>query len=149
MLWRVKFWLGQCDFCCLCYTERSGHTYWFSAVIVFGRRDFPSDARTLFEPFWNVKLFIAAKHWPISRAPEDAMLKIRRPVYKRLFKSRAIRYQKGDVNQTCQTVSRLSPIGACIRIWVHSACRGTAVPKVCLQALPLSLPWRFFHPFPN
>ena len=30
------------------------------------------------------------------------VLKIRRPVYKRLFKSRAMCYQKGDVNQTCQ-----------------------------------------------
>ena len=52
----------------------------------------------------------------ISQEPEDAMFKIRRPVYKRLFKSRAMCYQKGDVNQTCQTVSRFWPIGACIRI---------------------------------
>ena len=77
------------------------------------------------------------------------VLKIRRPVYKRLFKSRAMCYQKGDVNQTCQTVSRFWPIGACVRIWVHSGCRGIAVPKVCLQSLPLSIPRRFFNPFPN
>ena len=40
----------------------------------------------LFELFWNVKLFIAKL---ISQAPEDAILKIKRPVYERLFKSRA------------------------------------------------------------
>ena len=56
---------------------------------------------------------------PISQAPEDAMLKIRRPVYKPLFKlNRVLRAdQKSDVNQTCQeSVFSQSPIGACIRI---------------------------------
>ena len=55
----------------------------------------------------------------ISQAPEDAMLKIRRPVYKPLFKlNRVLRAdQKSDVNQTCQeSVFSQSPIGACIRI---------------------------------
>ena len=53
----------------------------------------------------------------ISQAPEEAMLKIRRLVYKQLFKSsRVLRSdQKSDVNQTCQQ-SVFSPIGACIRI---------------------------------
>ena len=53
----------------------------------------------------------------ISQASEDAMLKIRRPVYKQLFKSnRVLRAdQKSDVNQTCQQ-SVFSPMGACIRI---------------------------------
>ena len=53
----------------------------------------------------------------ISQAPEDAMLKITRPVYKRLFKSnRVLRAdQKSDVNQTCQQ-SVFSPMGACLRI---------------------------------
>ena len=53
----------------------------------------------------------------ISQAPEDAMLKIGRPVYKRLFKSNHMlrANQKSDVNQTCQQPV-LSPIGACIRI---------------------------------
>ena len=50
----------------------------------------------------------------ISQAPEDAMLKIRRPVYKRLFKLNGVLRadQKSDVNQIC----RQSPMGACIRI---------------------------------
>ena len=55
----------------------------------------------------------------ISQAPEDAMLKIRRPVYKPLFKLfRVLRAdQKSNVNQTCQqSVFSQSPIGACIRI---------------------------------
>ena len=53
----------------------------------------------------------------ISQAPEDAMLKIRRPVYKRLFKSnRVLRAdQQSDLNQTCQQ-SVFLPMGACIRI---------------------------------
>ena len=53
----------------------------------------------------------------VSQAPEDAMLKIKRPVYKRLFKSnRVLRAdQKIDVNQTCQQ-SVFLPMGACIRI---------------------------------
>ena len=39
----------------------------------------------------------------ISQAPEDALLKIGRPVYKRLFKSNRILHanQKSNVNQTC------------------------------------------------
>ena len=49
----------------------------------------------------------------ISQAPEDAMLKTRRPVYKRLFKSnRVLRAdQKNDVNQTCKQ-SVFSPMAA-------------------------------------
>ena len=54
----------------------------------------------------------------IIQGPEDAMLKIRKPVYKWLFKTnRVLRAdQKSDVNQTCQQ-SVFLPIGACIRIW--------------------------------
>ena len=57
----------------------------------------------------------------ISQAPEDAMLKTRRPVYKRLFKSnRVLRAdQKSDVNQTCKQ-SVFSPMAACISIWCTS-----------------------------
>ena len=53
----------------------------------------------------------------ISQVPEDAMLKIRRPFYQRLFKSNRMlpADQKNDVNQTCQQ-SVFLPIGACIRI---------------------------------
>ena len=58
----------------------------FSAVIVSGRHDLPSGART----------FITAKkaHQP---GPEDTLLKIRSPVYKRLFKS-----NQSNENQTYQ-----------------------------------------------
>ena len=53
----------------------------------------------------------------IRQAPEDAMLKIKRPVYKQLFKSNLVirTDQKSDVNQTCQQ-SVFLPVGACIRI---------------------------------
>ena len=53
----------------------------------------------------------------ISQVPEDAMLKIRRPFYQRLFKSNRMlpANQKNDVNQTCQQ-SVFLPIEACIRI---------------------------------
>ena len=53
----------------------------------------------------------------ISQVPEDAMLKIGRPFYQRLFKSNHMlpANQKNDVNQTCQQ-SVFLPIEACIRI---------------------------------
>ena len=45
--------------------------------------------------------------------------------------------RKVDVSQTCQQ-SVFSPIGACMRIWLmHSGCRGTADPNVCLPAFSL------------
>ena len=49
----------------------------------------------------------------ISQVPEDAMLKIRRSVYKQLFKSNCVLRadRKSDVNQTRQQ-SVFSPIGA-------------------------------------
>ena len=53
----------------------------------------------------------------ISQAPEDAMFKIRRPVFKRLFKSNYMHAsQKSNVNQTCQQ-SVFLPKGACFRVW--------------------------------
>ena len=87
----------------------------------------------------------------ISQAPEDAMLKIRRPVYERLFKSnRVLRAdQKSDVNQTCQQ-SVFSPMGACIRIW----CTAGAVERPSqmfvyrLSPFPFSL-LAIFSPFPQ
>ena len=86
----------------------------------------------------------------IRQAPEDAMWKIRRLVYKRLFKiNRVLRAdQKSDVNQTCQK-SVFSPI-ACIRIW----CSAVAVERrpqmfsTGYHPFP-SLTLRFFHPFPK
>ena len=87
----------------------------------------------------------------ISQGPEDAMLKIRRPVYKRLFKSnRVLRAdQKGDVNQTCQQ-SVFSPMGACIRIW----CTAGAVERRSQMFVYRLSPFRFsllaiFSPFPQ
>ena len=56
------FSLSKCDFGRLYHTEMSWNTYRFTLVFVFGRQDFPSDARALF--FFDlkkVKLFIAAE----------------------------------------------------------------------------------------
>ena len=87
----------------------------------------------------------------ISQAPEYAMLKIRRPVYKRLFKKNRMPRadQKSDVNQTCQQ-SVFSPMGACIRIW----CLAGAVEQrsqmfvYSLSPFPFSL-LTIFSPFPQ
>ena len=88
----------------------------------------------------------------ISQAPEDAMLKIRRPVYKRLFKSnRVLRAdQKSDVNQTCQH-SVFSPKGACIRIWCTSGAveRRSQMFVYRLSHFPFSLLANFFTLSPN
>ena len=140
-LWRVDYALeGLFITEKMWFSERSWHAHWFSAVIVSDRRDLLTDART----------FIAAKKF-ISQAPEDPMLKIRRPVYKRLFKSNGVRGagQKSDVNQTSQQ-SVFSPIGACIRIW----CTAGAVERrsqmfVCRPS-PFSFPLlALFSPFPQ
>ena len=92
----------------------------------------------------------------ISQAPEDAMFKIRRPVFKRLFKSnymlRAMQPKK-QCKSNLSTVSVLAkrslPQGL-----MHSWFHGTTVPNVCLQALTLSLPSSFpllaiFSPYPK
>ena len=75
--------------------------------------------------------------------PEVVILEIiRRPVYKRLFKSnRMLRVdQKSDVNKTCQQ-SLFSPIYRSLhQDLMHSGCCGTTVSNVCLQAPTLSLP---------
>ena len=58
---------------------------------------------------------------------------------KRMFSQASVLHadRKVDVNQTCQQ-SVFSTIGACMRIWLmHSGCRGTAVPNVCLTAFSL------------
>ena len=87
----------------------------------------------------------------ISQAPEDAMLKIKRPVYKRLFKSnRVLRAdQKSDVNQTCQQ-SVFSPMGACIRIWWTAGAteRRSQMFVYRLSPFPFSL-LAIFSPFPQ
>ena len=82
----------------------------------------------------------------ISQVPQDAMLKIRRPVYKRLFKSNRVLSadQKSDVNQTCQQ-SVFSSMGACIRIW----CAEGAVERPSQMHPFHSLSSRIFHPFPK
>ena len=89
-----------------------------------------------------------------SQAPEVAMLEIiRRPVYKRLFKSnRMLRVdQKSNVNKTCQQ-SLFSPIYRSLHQGLmHSGCCGTTISNVCLQAPTLSLPspHDFFTRSPN
>ena len=85
----------------------------------------------------------------ISQAPEHAMLKIRRPLYKRLFKSnRVLRAdQKSDINQTCQQ-SVFSPMGACIRIWCTAGAveRRSQMFVYGLSPFPFSL-LSIFSPF--
>ena len=63
MLWRKTFWLSKCDLCRIIYFILRGYdTYWFTAVIVFGRHDYcPLMQEHFFDLFWNVMLFIAAK----------------------------------------------------------------------------------------
>ena len=87
----------------------------------------------------------------ISQALEDAKLKIRRPIYKRLFKSnRVLRAdQKSVLNQTCRQ-SVFSPMGACIRIW----CIEGAVERPSQMFVYRLSPFLFsllaiFHPFPR
>ena len=74
----------------------------------------------LFELFWNVKLFIAKL---ISQAPEDAILKIKRPVYERLFKSRATCRPKRRCKSNLWTVSVLANRSLHQNL-MHSGCRG-------------------------
>ena len=86
----------------------------------------------------------------IRQAPEDAMWKIRRLVYKRLFKiNRVLRAdQKSDVNQTCQ-MSVFSPI-ACIRIWCSAIAGDDGLRCFSTGSHPFhSLTLRFFSPFPQ
>ena len=97
----------------------------------------------------------------ISQVPEDAMFKIRRPVYKRFINLNQIACyvptKKRD--RTCQQSVfshrqwRLASGSDAQRVLWNDA-RGTTVPNVCLQALTLSLPSSFpllaiFSPYPK
>ena len=133
--------MRKCYFCRLFHTERSWHAYWFSAIIVSGRVICP----LMQEHLLQLKKLI-------SQPPEDAMLKMRRPVYRRSFKSnRVLRAdQKSDVNQTCQQ-SVFSPMGACIRIWCTAAGaveRRSQMFVYRLSPFPFSL-LAIFDPFPK
>ena len=45
----------------------------------------------------------------------------------------------------CQpNVSKSQSVLACIRIWVHSGCRGTAIPKFIYRLFPFLFPGDFF-----
>ena len=87
----------------------------------------------------------------ISQAPEDAMFKIRRPVYKRLFKSNYMlrASQKSNVNQTCQQ-SVFSPKGACFRIWCTAGAVERRSQMFVYRLSPFSFPViAIFSPFPQ
>ena len=58
-------------------------------VIVSGRRDLPSDAITFYLRSFETQSSSLRQKKLISQAPEDAILKTRRPVYTFLFKPRA------------------------------------------------------------
>ena len=75
----------------------------------------------------------------ISQATEDAIVRIRRPVYKRLFKSRATCRLKRRCKLNLSTVTVLAN-RSLYQDLIHSGSHGRAVPNVCLQAFPLSLP---------
>ena len=68
--------------------------------------------------------------------PEDAMLKIRRPAYKRLSKLHATCRPKRWCQSKLSTDSVLANRSLHQNL-MHSRCRGMAVQKVCLQAFPL------------
>ena len=121
LLPRAKMLLFPMSFFCSGGFSFKGENVIFAAYFILRGRDMHTDfLRLLFlvgvicPPMQEHSLQLKKL---ISQAPEDAMLKIRRPVYMRLFKSnRVLRAdQKSDVNQTCQQ-SVFSPMGACIRI---------------------------------
>lgn len=91
-----------------------------------------------------VKHFIAVHYKLISQVREGTMLKTRRPVYKQLFKLHVTWWWKRRCLLSLSTLSVLAN-----RSLVHSRCHGMVVPKVCLQALPLSLFSQFFSLFPQ
>ena len=77
----------------------------------------------------------------ISQAREDAMLKIRRPVCKRVFKSNHV--LRADRKKRCKSnLSKVSVLAdrSLHQDVMHSRCLGTTASDVCLQALTLSLP---------
>ena len=80
----------------------------------------------------------------ISHAQEDAMLKIRRS------ESRATYRPKQRCKSNLSTVS-VHANRSSHQDLIHSGCRGTMVPNVCLQPLTLSLssPREFFNLSPN
>ena len=89
----------------------------------------------------------------LSQAPEDVMLKIRRPVYKPLFKfykSRATCRPKKRCKSNLSTVSVLASRSLHQDLMLNG-CLGTTASDVCLQALTLSLPspCDFFTLSPN
>ena len=77
----------------------------------------------------------------ISQAPEDAMFKIRRPVFKRLFTSNYMlrASQKSNVNQTCQQ-SVFSPKGACFRVWCTAGSMERRSQMFVYRLSPFSFP---------
>ena len=78
----------------------------------------------------------------ISQAPEDAMFKIRRPVFKRLFKSNYMLRAMQPKKQCKSNLSTVSVLAkrSLLQGLMHSWFHGTTVPNVCLQALTLFLP---------
>ena len=76
----------------------------------------------------------------IHISKNELQLKLKLPVHKRLFKSLATCLLLVPTKKAMSTVSVLASRSLHQNL-MHSGCRGTAVPKVCLQALLLfSLP---------
>ena len=115
---------------------------------VSGQRHLPPDARTFYLSSFETESSSLRLNKLISQVTEDAILKIRRPVYKRLCKSRATYRPKRRCKLNLSTVSVLAN-RSLHQDLMHSGSRGRAVPNICPQAFTLSLSSRFFHPFPK
>ena len=128
-LWRVDYALEGLvlnDSCRLFHTDRSWTAYWFSAVMVSGRRDCP----LMQEYSLRLKKLL-------SQAQEDAMLKM----FTSDYLNQIVCYvpTKNRSKSNLSTVSVLAN-RSLHQDLMHSGCRGTTVPNVFLQALTLSLP---------
>ena len=139
--------MRRCDFCRL--FERSWHAYWFSAVIVSGRRDLPSDART----------FIAAKKAHQSSA-RRRHVQDQKTCLQAIYKFKSNRVLRADQKKgsNLSTVSVLAN-GGLHQDLKHRGCYGTTPGERRSQMFvyklspfpfpPPSLSSRFFHPIPK
>ena len=95
LLFPMRFSSGGYRLCSVTFAAyfilrgRDMHIDRFSAVIVSGQCGFPSDVITFYLNSFETQSSSLQLNKLTSQAPEDAMLKIRRPVYKRLLKLHA------------------------------------------------------------
>ena len=103
---------------------------WFPAMFCHARKCFLQD---IFKILTDSEL-------QIQISKNELQLKLKLTVHKRSFKSLATCLLLVPTKKAMSTVGVLAS-RSLHRNLMHSGCRGTAVPKVCLQAFPLfSLP---------